>query len=221
MARDARLDLGRYISNPFHRGSLANKKLDFDDLFRSRPETGAYPWNPSRFNREDLLKRAMTRKTNLNPDLNFIGNSPFFDDNKETNSSYELFEGLGRFHSSEDYSFDEGRPNTAQRPQDQPDFDPQWIEAYKLSPTLNPAKVAKNPMPRLRNPDPNGFLMAKAERQAKNEAEGNMSVADLLANPSAINSSTEKEKDVKKEENQGQQILNKNEKDTGVPKLMT
>lgn len=214
MARDARLDLGRYISNPFHRGNLANKKLDFNDLFRAKPETGDYPWNPSRFTQEDLLKRAMTRKTNLNPDLNFIGNTPFFDNNEEVNSSYELFEGLGRF-SREDYNFDEGRPLTTQRPQDQPDFNPQWIEAYKLSPTLNPAKVAKNPMPRLRNPDPNGFLMAKAERQAKNEVEGNMSVAQLLAEPNAGDAAT-KEKDVKKEENQGEEVANTNEKNTGI-----
>ena len=179
MAKDARLDLGRYVQNPFNRRGEVAKRLDFDDLFRARPETGDYPWNPSRFNERDLLKRSMTRKVTLNPDLNFVGNTPFFDDN-DPNATYELFEGLGRFNRPETYDFDEGRPLTSQRPQDQPDFDPNWIEAYKLSPTLNPGKVAKNPMPRLRNPDPNGYLMAAAERRAENEAEDKVSIAQLL-----------------------------------------
>lgn len=221
MARDARLDLGRYISNPFHRGNLANKKLDFNDLFRAKPETGDYPWNPSRFDREDLLKRAMTRKANLNPDLNFIGNTPFFDNNEEVTPSYELFEGLGRFNRPDDYDFDEGRARTMQRPQDQPDFNAEWIEAYKLSPTLNPGKVAKNPMPRLRNPDPNGFLMAKAERQAENEAEGKASVADLLAQAGSLKDKVVKEQTAKKEEREGEEVLTNSQKDTGIPKPMT
>jgi hypothetical protein len=212
MARDARLDLGRYIRNPFNKNSANNKRLNFDDLFRSKPETGDYPWNPSRFNETDLLKRAMTRKVTLNPDLNFVGNAPFFDDNKEVTSQYELFEGLGRFHRP-DYDFEEGRPNTTQRPQDQPDFNPRWVEAYKLSPTLKPDAMAKNPMPRMRNPDPNGYLMAKAESQAKNEAEGNKSVADLLAEPS--------KEPTKKEDEQGQEVANDTEKDTGVEPMTT
>jgi hypothetical protein len=32
----------------------------------------------------------------------------------------------------------------------------------------------------MRNPDPNGYLMAAAEKDAKNEAEDNVSVAQLL-----------------------------------------
>jgi hypothetical protein len=152
MAKDARLDLGRYITNPFNRRGQIGKRLDFDDLFRAKPETGEYPWNPSRFTDRDLLKRAMTNKVTLNPDLNFVGNTPFFDDNSEVTSQYELFEGLGRFNRPKDYDFNEGRARTFQRPQDQPDFNPEWLEAYKISPTMNPGKAAKNPMPRLRNP---------------------------------------------------------------------
>jgi hypothetical protein len=35
MAQDARLDLGRYIRNPFNRQGQITKRLDFDELFRS------------------------------------------------------------------------------------------------------------------------------------------------------------------------------------------
>jgi hypothetical protein len=55
------------------------------------------------------------------------------------------------------------------------------MEAYKLSPTVRPDKRAKNPMPRTRNPDPNGFIMQLAESRAENEMENNVSVAQLLA----------------------------------------
>jgi len=180
MAQDARLDLGRYIQNPFNRKGEISKRLDFDDLFRAKPASGDYPWNPSRFNEKDLLKRSMARKINLNPDLNFVSNTPFFDGNTEVTPEYELFEGLGRFNRPEDYDFEEGRARTTQRPQEQPDFNADWIESYKLSPTLRPDKTARNPMPRLRNPDPNGFLMKAAEKRAENEVEDKPSIAQLL-----------------------------------------
>jgi len=178
--RDQRLDLGRYITNPFNSKGQVSRKLDFDDIFRSKPTTGQYPWNPSRFDEVDLVKRMMTRKRQLNPDLNFIPNSPFFDNNKAVNESYQLFEGLGRFNRPEDYDFEEGRARTSQRPQSQPDFNPAWVEAYRISPTINPGKIAKNPMPRLKNPDPNGYLMSIAEQRAENESENNLSVSQLL-----------------------------------------
>jgi hypothetical protein len=73
MAQDARLDLGRYVQNPFNRQGQVSKKLDFHDLFASKPATGEYPWNPSRFSERDLMKRMMTRKETLNPALNFVG----------------------------------------------------------------------------------------------------------------------------------------------------
>ena len=78
MAKDDRLDLGRYIQNPFNRRGQIAKRLNFDDLFRSEPESGQYPWNPSRFGQQDLMRRAMTRKMTLNPELEFVGNTPFF-----------------------------------------------------------------------------------------------------------------------------------------------
>lgn len=211
MAKDARLDLGRYVQNPFNRQGQITKRLDFNELFRSKPETGDYPWNPSRFTEQDLLKAMMTRKQNLNPDLNFISDSPFFDDNKQVNQNYELFEGLGRFDRPTDYDFNEGRPNTPQRPQDQPDFNPQWVEAYRLSPTLNPEKAAKNPMPRLKNPDPKGILMAMAEKRVSSETEDTPSIAQLLERKNTII-----QEQTSTEENQGEKTVDEEKVETNV-----
>jgi hypothetical protein len=208
MVKDARLDLGRYIENPFNRRGQTSKRLDFDDLFRSTSAGGDYPWNPSRFSKEDLLKRAQTRKMTLNPDLQFVGNTPFFDGNPEqATPDYEMFEGIGRFNRPEDYDFDEGRGRTLQRPQDQPDFNPIWMEAYKISPTLRPDKSAKNPMPRMRNPDPNGFLMAAAEKRAESEVEGSPSISDLMSRQKRIVS----EQQIATEERQGETTANEAE----------
>ena len=216
MAKDARLDLGRYVQNPFDKKGQIGKRLDFADLFRSKPETGAYPWNPSRFNQEDLLKRMMTRKITYNPDLNFAPNTPFFDDNSEVTPQYELFEGLGRFNRPEDYDFNEGRAKTIQRPQDQPDYRGEWIEAYKLSPTMNPGKMAKNPMPRMKNPDPNGFLMKMAENRAENEVQDKPSIAQLLDRNGLI-----KSEPVKTEEKQGEETVTTEETNTSPGKTLS
>jgi hypothetical protein len=198
MAKDHRLDLGRYITNPFNRSGKIRANLNFDELFRAKPDSGDYPWNPSRFKEVDLTNRMMTRKRTLNPDLNFVSNSPFFDTNTEVTNEYELFEGLGRFDRPDSYDFNEGRAITEQRPQDQPDFNPVWVEAYRLSPTVRPDKAAKNPMPRMKNPDPNGYLMAAAENRVDNEAEGKVSIAQLLDRSGVM-----KPVEVKKEEKAG------------------
>ena len=66
--RDSRLDLGRYITNPFNRRGDITKRLDFDDLFTAKAARGEYPFNPSRFETKDLLKRAMTKKLTQKPD---------------------------------------------------------------------------------------------------------------------------------------------------------
>ena len=216
MAKDARLDLGRYIQNPFDKKGQIGKRLDFADLFRSKPDTGAYPWNPSRFNKEDLVKRMMTRKITYNPDLNFAPNTPFFDDNKEVTPEYELFEGLGRFNRPDDYDFNEGRAKTMQRPQDQPDYRGEWIEAYKLSPTMNPGKVAKNPMPRMKNPDPNGFLMKMAENRAENEVQDKPSIAQLLDRNGLV-----KSEPIKTEEKQGEETVTTEETNTSPGKTLS
>ena len=202
--KDHRLDLGRYIRNPFNRQGDIKKRLDFDDLFRSKATSGDYPWNPLRFTSQDLLRRSQTRKTQLNPDLNFVGNSPFFDGNEDVSSDYELFEGLGRFNRPMDYDFDEGRALTSQRPQNQPDFNPLWVEAYEMSPTIKPGQSAKNPMPRLRNPDPNGYLMAQAEKRVEDEMEDKRSIAQLLEEEEPQSKKKEK-KEEKKEEREGEE----------------
>lgn len=203
MAKDHRLDLGRYITNPFNVNGKLRANLDFDELFRARPDTGEYPWNPSRFKEGDLVKRMMTRKRTLNPDLNFVSNSPFFDNNENVTPEYELFEGLGRFNRPTEYDFNEGRAITPQRPQNQPDFNPVWVEAYKLSPTIRPDKMAKNPMPRMKNPDPNGYLMSAVEARVEKEAEGKMSIAQLLDKKGIM-----KPIEVKKEEKEGEAVEN-------------
>lgn len=172
MVKDSRLDLGRYVNytkDPF----IKQRKLNFDDLFASKASGGQYPWNPSRFTQDDLTRKMMTRKLQLNPSLNFIGDNP---------DSYEVFASLGRFKRKDNYDFKEGRALTSQRPQEQPGFSPIWHEAYQISPTLNPDKRAKNPMPRMSNPDPHGYIMDRALSDVNSENQGDESVASLLAN---------------------------------------
>ena len=203
MAKDNRLELGRYLTNPFNDGGRIVKQLNFRDLFESKAATGAPPWTPSRFKAEHLTNALQTKKVTLNPSLRFAGNSPFFDDDNQLDpKDYELFEGLGRFDRPQAYDFNEGRALTRNRPQNQPDFDPGWVEAYNVSPTINPGKRAKNPMPRMRNPDPNGFLMSAAENRVENEAEGNTSVAQLLQR---------KDLNVREEEEAGENTINEEE----------
>ena len=57
-------------------------------------------------------------------------------------------------------------------------------------------------MPRMRNPDPNGFLMSTAENRVENEAEGNTSVAQLLQR---------KDLNVRDEEEEGGETISKEE----------
>ncbi len=171
MAKDHRLALDRYIDfakDPF----LVKRKVDFDDSFMSKASSGKAPWMPSRFDETDLLRRVQTRKLQLNPGLNFIGNTP---------EEYEVFANIGRFTRKEGYNFEEGRPNTTMRPEEQPGFSPIWVEAYRISPTVKPEKRASNPMPRVNNPDPRGYMMAAAEQQVLKEAEGDKSVAQLMS----------------------------------------
>ena len=199
MARDDRLELGRYLTNPFNEGGRVSRKLNFNDLFASKPSTGAPPWTPSRFKAEHLTNALQTKKATLNPRLRFVGNSPFFDDENQLDpKDYELFEGLGRFDRPEAYDFNEGRALTRNRPQNQPDFNPEWIDAYNVSPTVNPSKRAKNPMPRMKNPDPNGYLMSVAENRVESEAEDKVSVAQLLQR---------KDLNVRSEENEGEETI--------------
>jgi hypothetical protein len=191
MAKDARLDLGRYIDyakEPF----VKKKQLNFDELFQSSASLGQYPWNPSRFTQSDLLRKMMTRKLSLNPGLNFIG---------ETAEQYQVFAGMPNFNRTTEYDFVNGRALTTQRPETQPGFNQLWPETYRLSPTISADKKIKNPMPRASDPDPRGFLMAAAQQQVDSEATGKASVSQLLskntgslgAPPGASNSNLKEE----------------------------
>lgn len=170
MAKDHRLELGRYID--YTKDVFSKKRqLNFDDLFAAKADSGTAPWTPNRFDSTDLLRRIQTRKLRLNPGIQFVG---------EDAQQLEIFAGIGRFNRKEDYDFKDGRALTKQRPEEQPGFNPIWRDMYALSPTLKPDDRISNPMPRAANPDPKGYLMATAESKAENEAEGNMSVAQLL-----------------------------------------
>lgn len=173
MAKDQRLsEFGPEKYIPFT-GDVFQKKrqLNFDDLFSSQSDSGAPPWNPSRFGQNDLRRRIQTRKLRFNPGLQYVGDAP---------GDFEVFAGIGRFNRK-NYDFNSGRPLTPQRPETQPDFNSMWREMYALSPTLDPSDRVSNPMPRASNPDPNGFLMAVAERQAEDDFEGKVSVSQLLS----------------------------------------
>jgi hypothetical protein len=180
MTKDHRLALDRYVDftkDPFRE----KRQVNFNDSFSSKPSSGKAPWMPSRFTEEDLLRRVQTRKLQLNPTLNFVGDTP---------EEYEVFANIGRFTRKEGYNFEEGRPNTTLRPEEQPGFSPVWVEAYRISPTVKPDKRASNPMPRVANPDPKGYMMAAAEERALKEVEGDKSVAQLLSSSSEDNKET-------------------------------
>jgi hypothetical protein len=180
MAKDHRLALDRYVDftkDPFRE----KRQVNFNDSFSSKPSSGKSPWMPSRFTEEDLLRRVQTRKLQLNPTLNFVGSTP---------EEYEVFANIGRFTRKEGYNFEEGRPNTTLRPEEQPGFSPVWVEAYRISPTVKPDKRASNPMPRVANPDPKGYMMAAAEERALKEVESDKSVAQLLSSSSENNKET-------------------------------
>lgn len=202
MARDHRLDLGRYISNPFDARGKQLKKLDFNDLFSSKPEGGQYPWNPTRFTSEDLLRRMKTRKVTLNPDLKNVGNSPYFKDGSRLSEGHELFEGIGRFNRQEQYDFTAGRPLTAQRPEDQPDFNPTWMKAFEISPTMNPDDKPQNPNPSYARPDPNGFIQMMAMSSVESNNSDDASISELLANKGG------KEEEISEEESTEQSEQN-------------
>ena len=93
----------------------------------------------------------------------------------------QLFIGLGRFTRHTDYNFNKGNPITKHKPQDNPDFKPVWVDAYKISPTIPPNKRAKNPMPTAANPDPHGYIMQMAQQQADETVNPSMTVARLLS----------------------------------------
>ena len=169
---DDRLDLNDYIG-----ASKGDKfKTNFSDQFRVDADSGIggqYPWDPGRFNTTDILNRVQSRKRTLNAHLGYV------DPNEPLKA--QLFVGLGRFVRHDHYNFKNGKPVTEHTPQENPDFNPVWMEAYKISPTIPPGKRAKNPMPTITNPDPHGYIMQMAQQQAENTVDPQPTVANLLS----------------------------------------
>jgi hypothetical protein len=203
MARDARLaghgsnyfsgnEPQRYIDftkDVFERKS----KVDYATLFTIPADSFQTPFSPGRFNETDIRKSLSARKQKLNPGLGFV---EFKQDEEGRVIPNEVFAGIGGpFNRQKDYNFNDGRPNTRQRPEDQPDYNPMWKEMYAFSPTVE--ERSENPMPRMSNPDPKGRLMAQAESKAKNEVEDNKSVAQLLAEDKGDKDKKEDEKNSK------------------------
>ena len=184
MPRDSRLNDPNEHIGEVERSFLKQKKIDYSDSFEAKASDGEPPFNINRFGAKELNNKLVTRKLSLNPRLNFVGNQP---------EQYEVFAGLGRFDTDrhELFDFDLGRANTKMNFTSSPDFKEQWVDAYRLSPTIKPGDKINNPMPRLRNPDPKGNLMAAAENRVENEAEGNVSVASLLSGESNFDKKTE------------------------------
>ena len=79
------------------------------------------------------------------------------------------------------------------------------MDAYKISPTIRPDKTSKNPMPRMKNPDPNGFLMAAAEQRAESEVDGSPSISALLERKGKVVSEQKEARGEKKEEREGEE----------------
>jgi hypothetical protein len=169
-----RLDLNKYIGAA--RDPDNKTKTKFADQFRVKANEGVggqYPWNPGRFNTSDILNYAQSRKRSLNVQLGTV--DP--DEPLQT----KLFADTTKFVRNTDYNFQIGRANTEHKPQNNPDFNHIWVEAYKISPTIPPGKRAKNPMPTASNPDPNGYIMQMAESQADNTVDPQPSVANLIS----------------------------------------
>ena len=155
MNTDDRLDLNKYIG---YSKPDAKIKTNFGEQYRVDPGTalgGQYPWDPGRFNTVDIINRAQARKRELNRQLGYVDPHEPLDT--------QLFIGLGRFIRHTDYDFQKGQPIVTHRPQDNPDFNPVWMEAYKISPTIPPDKRAKSPMPTAANPDPHGYIMQMSQ----------------------------------------------------------
>lgn len=174
MPRDARLQTNDLTDPNDYVGSVdrvfkKQSKIDYADSFKSKPLTAL-----NRFESRDLRSKIQSDKRKYNPRLNVV--------DLENAQNFELFTGLPRFDTDrgELYNFDAGRPNTRGDFTQTPEFNPMWPDMYRVSPTVKPDQRAKSPMPKMANPDPNGYIMAQAERQAESVMEGDMSVAQLL-----------------------------------------
>lgn len=137
-------------------GGNKQKKLSFDEQYYLPADSQETPWVTSRFGPQDLTKRVANRRLNFN-DLNFLPEG-------EEVYGYEMFPGRGRFAPEQEYDYAIGRPATTNYPEQQPDFNPIWNQAYLSSPVIPPVDKVKNPFPRQDNIDPNGYLQEMLER---------------------------------------------------------
>jgi len=183
MPRDKRLSRPQdYLDDVklfFLKGSKGLRKIDYEESFRAKSDQP--PFNINRFGRDELKSKIVSKKPILNRRLDFVDDP----------DSFELFTGLGRFDNGrtnkEDpsmslYDFDVGRANTKLDFRQTPEYQSKgelWNERYKFSPTISPGDRITNPMPRLENLDPKGYLLAAAEKRAENEVEGNLNIAQL------------------------------------------
>ena len=158
---------------------------------QNRSDSTQPPFQINRFGAAELKSKIASRKPIINPRLQFPEAQP---------DNFNLFQGLpSRFdnHRKELYDFDQGRP-VFQKPTflDSIEFQlkgQKWRETFELSPTVNPDKRPKNPMPRMENPDPRNYLFMSMEAKAEAEAEGKMNVAQLMkASPAEIKAAEEK-----------------------------
>ena len=197
MPRDARLQLSNYFDGTFER----KVKLNYDDLFRVRTDAEGktqYPFDPSHFTAEDFINRVEAKKRILNPRLGAL--------NPEDPQATKVFTDLDRFRPSEMYDFANGKMNIQEPFTVKPDFNPVWAEKFKLSPIRPPDKDPKNTFPSAVNPDPLGYIFARAAKQAEDDVNGDPSVAELLQGQN------NKPEEKKKEEQEGTQVINKEEK---------
>ena len=182
MPRDKRLnDPTRHLDDVqkfFSEGQRGLRKINYEESFRAKSHEP--PFNINRFGSNELQSKLVTRKQILNRRLDFANNV----------QEFQLFTGLGRFDTGRNneemplYSFVDGRANTKLDFRQTPEYQMQgelWNQRYQFSPTISPGDRVSNPMPRAANPDPKGFLLATAQQRAEREAEGQMSIAQLLS----------------------------------------
>ena len=175
------------VAKFFDKGAYVKPKYEQ----QNRADSTQPPFQINRFGASELRNRITSRKPTINPRLNFPDTQP---------DNFNLFQGLpGRFDISrkELYNFDAGRP-VFQKPTflDTIEFQlkgDKWKETFELSPTMNPEKRPKNPMPRADNPDPRNYLMKTMEAKAMAEVKGTMNIAQLMkASPGEIKAAEEK-----------------------------
>ena len=175
------------VAKFFDKGAYVKTKYEQ----QNRADSTKPPFQINRFGAAELRSRITSRKPIINPRLNFVDNQP---------DNFNLFQGLpSRFdnHRKELYDFNVGRPVfTKPTFTDSLEFQlkgEKWKETFELSPTINPDKRPKNPMPRMENPDPRNYLFETMEQKAEAEAEGKMNVAQLMkASPGEIKEAEEK-----------------------------